>query len=150
MSHIKDLATAAVHAGKDIILTNSPGLGNITSILDKLETDGFKVESINLAHSDLSVYGIPFIEDGNVKFSFPNSMVEADVILLDQAEVASSDSMELVTALVNHRTIRASKFPNLKSVIVVFTEISKDKTESTLIQKFTNGITGGKLIGLAA
>lgn len=150
MTNLADLASSAVHAGKNIILTNALGVGNVTSITNKIKEEGFKLTTISLAYDDSSFYGLPLLRDGKVELKFPQTMLDADVIIFDQAERASSKSMAIVEELMADHTVLGSEFANLKSVIVIFTENGEHTDKTISRQRLANGIASIRLVNLAS
>lgn len=148
MTNLADLASSAVHAGKNIVLTSTPYVGNVTSIINKLREDGFAIATINLAYDDSDFYGIPVIKEGKVEVRFPQSILDADVVIFDQVEVASPESIKAVNEMLNHQTLRGSEFPNLKSTIAIFTETRESTDNVAFKQNVVSGISGGRVINL--
>jgi hypothetical protein len=95
-----------------------------------IEKAGLSIGLLNVRNLGDEDFGLPFIEDNEVRWQVPARFLHSDVLVLDGAEDMASSTLKFVTELMTSRTLRGKALPAVKSVVVIFGVISEDDLHS--------------------
>lgn len=134
------LATVAEAAaeGKNVVITTSPGIGTVARTLFTLEEAGLSIGLLDISYLADGNFGLPGVEDNEVKWSVPEKFLNSDVLVLDGARDMLPSTFKIVTEMMVARTLRGNALPAVKSVVVIFTD---DQYGATKLAALDNSVT---------
>lgn len=111
--------TSAALTGRNVAIVTTPGIGTVNRTLKALKEAELNVAYFSLAVMSLIDFSLPVVVNGELKISYPESMTEAEVIVLDDVGSFSQEISEMMSGLMIDRKIGGATLHKLKSVVVI-------------------------------
>jgi uridylate kinase len=123
MSAIIEAIAESTLRGRNAVVTSISEVGTVGKVLTTLDAVGMNVGYLNLAQSAAGIYLGSQCHIGNeIWLKKADEFLEAEVIVLDRGSHISINTLDVVRKLMSHRIVYDTYLPNVKSVVVVFTE----------------------------
>jgi hypothetical protein len=126
MSVTVETVTESALEGKNVVLTTPPGIGSVSKTLAQLEAAGLSIALLEAPVMSPEYLAVLVLAGDELRTALSNEIVNAEVLVFDGVDSALPETLDAVTEVMTHRTLRGVELPSVKSVVAIFVGDAED------------------------